>query len=93
MVAVKSSAIRLLAGLVTFLVISALIEFPFRGAVPLPGYIILGFMFSIAFLLFGRPIVVGFSLRPRVLPSYFVSASIIAVVVCMLFLIRDVNPG
>jgi len=90
----RSSVIRVSAGLITFTLLAALVEFPFHhGAVPFLAYVPMGVLFSLAFLLFGRPIIFGLSLQRRVFPSYFVSASIVAIIVSILFLIRTFPPA
>ena len=83
-------ALRLSAGLVAFALLAVAIELPNHyAAVPFWVYVVLGVQFSMAFFLFGRPIIFGFSLRPRVFPSYFVSVAIVLVVIYILFFIRS----
>jgi len=88
----KSIGARLLLGAVTYVAVALAVTAltPGVAAVPLQAYAILGSAFSLAFVIFGRPLIFGFGgIRLRVFLSYLVSASIIATVLYILVFIRQ----
>jgi len=90
----RSTGVRLLLGVVSFvaaaLALTALS--PRATAVPFQVYAVLGVAFSLAFVIFGRPLFFGFGgIRLRVLFSYLVSALIIAVVLYTLVFIQQAS--
>lgn len=81
----------MLLGVVTYVAVALALAAltPGVAAVPLQAYAVLGGAFSLAFVIFGRPLIFGFGgQRLRVLVSYLVSALIIATVLCMLVFIQ-----